>query len=643
MSDKKKFLAYAALYYYLGEVFYIDIGQPAAPQYFLPPIPITLALLWLIQFAARAEIFSRVHLPNLLTGVAWLVMFPLLYTWTYQRQWFMSLIYYDFAVGTAIFILLTSADVLLMSAKKFRLAAALMCLLNFLFWTIPLVELIYYCMTWHCLSPASLMAVYLTNWHEAGEFIRAMIGLPTVALICAGVGFLLRLAFKAHVNFGRRLFNNEELGMKTLVPSPQSLVPNCERLAAASVALMCSFAALIHYAPQTSMAGLWKTVTDYAAQTQLYSQGRDERLADLHIDAAQTLPAKAKGTVIFIIGESASRTYMHAYNPAFPFDNTPWLDGKLDKIPPTLPLPADAKLNPDYAPTPDNTPALTPAQGKFIIFQNVYASWTQTVPVLQRALTEQSQYNDKEFFQSVSIVDAARKAGYKTYWFSNQGRYGEFDSAITLVAKTADVSEWTDDAFDFSELEDEILLKFFERVDPNENNFIVFHLMGSHIYYNSRYPRRFKKWVTADGTRMMLVAPSYANSILYTDFVLSKIFDYAERNLNLQAMIYFSDHGEDLEISHNPDVFRFEMLRVPMFIYLSPEYEKLFPDKASTLENRRAEYFTNDMFYDTFCGMINAPSNRYDAGQDFSSAAYRFKRDTLTTMLGQHKLTEDKE
>ncbi len=618
MTDTKKFLAYAALYYYLGEVFYIDIGQPAAPQYFLPPLLATLALLWLIQYAARAEIFNRVHLPNLLTGVAWLVMFPLLYTWTYQRQWFMSLIYYDFAVGTAIFILLTGVLIIFRSPS-------LSCALNLFFWLIPLVELIYYCLTWHCLSPASLMALYLTNWHEAGEFIRAMIGLPTAALICAGTGFLLRLTFKAHVNFVRCL----EL--------------DTERIAAAAIAMLCSFAALIHYAPQTSMAGLWKTVTDYAAQTQLYSQGRAERLADLHIDAANALPAKAKGTVIFVIGESASRTYMHAYNPNFPFDDTPWLDGKLDKIPPTLPLPDDAKLNPDYKATSDNTPALTPAQGKFIIFRNVYASWTQTVPVLQRALTEQSQYNDKEFFDSVSIVDAARLAGYKTYWFSNQGRYGEFDSAITLVAKTADVSDWTDDAFDFSELEDEILLKFFERVDPNENNFIVFHLMGSHIYYNSRYPRRFKKWVTADGTRMMLAAPSYANSILYTDFVLSKIFDYATANLNLQAMIYFSDHGEDLEISHNPDVFRFEMLRVPMFVYLSPEYEKLFPERAATLERRREEYFTNDMFYDTFCGLINAPSNRYDAGQDFSSDAYRFNRDTLTTMLGQHKLTEDSE
>ena len=613
MSDKKIFLAQAALYYYLGEVFYIDIGQPAAPQYFLPPIPITIALLWLIQFSSGERIFSRAHLPNLLTGVAWLVMFPLLYTWTYQRQWFMSLIYYDFAVGTAIFIFLSAALIIFRSPL-------MTCALSLFFWLIPLVELIYYCMTWHCLSPASLMAIYLTNWHEAGEFIRAMIGLPTAAIIFLLIGIFLRLVYKAHKNFLQRL---------TL---------DTKRTAAAVVALLGSFAALIFYVPQTSIAGLWKTVTDYAAQTQLYSENRATRLADLKLSTENDLG----GTIIFVIGESASRDYMHAYNPDFPFDDTPWLSSKLEKNFPVKNLPDDAKINPDYEATSDNTPNLTAVDGKFIVFKNVYASWTQTVPVLQRALTEQSQYNDKEFFESVSIVDVARKAGYKTFWFSNQGRYGEFDSAITLVAKTADVSEWTDDAFDFSDLEDEVLLKFFERVNPNEKNFIVFHLMGSHIYYNSRYPRAFKKWVTKDGTGMMLAAPSYANSILYTDFILSKIFDYAKTNLNLQAMIYFSDHGEDLEISHNPDVFRFEMLRVPMFIYFSPEYEKNFPEKVSTLESRREEYFTNDMFYDTFCGLINAKSNRYDAGQDFSSAEYKFTRETLTTMLGQHKLTEDK-
>ena len=299
------------------------------------------------------------------------------------------------------------------------------------------------------------------------------------------------------------------------------------------------------------------------------------------------------------------------------------------------------KVNEDYQATEKNTPNLKPARGNFIVFKNAYSSWSQTVPALQRALTEQSQYNNKEFYNSISIIDVAKKSGYKTFWFSNQGRYGEYDSAVTLVAKTADVAEWTDDTFDFSDKNDEVLIKFLEQLKPDENNFVVLHLMGSHIYYDNRYPRSFEKWITEDGTEMMTSAPAYANTILYTDFVLSKIFDYAAENLNLQAMIYFSDHGEDLKISHNPDVFSFDMVRIPMFVYLSPKYEKIFPERTKILKSRRAEYFTNDLMYDTICGILNAPSSNYDAAQDFSAAEYRFNRENLTTMLGQYKLSDD--
>ena len=450
-----------------------------------------------------------------------------------------------------------------------------------------------------------------------------------VAIIFAAIGFLLYRAYKIHKNFGELLIREK------ISPA---------RIFAAVVTFFASVGALIFYVPQTSIAGLWKDVTDYVAETQEFKKNYAERFAALEINSSETLAAKLPGTVVIVIGESASRSYMRAFNPKFPFDNTAWLSSKIPAVENISPENfVEVKINPDYKETPENTPNLNPAPGNFIVCQNAYSSWSQTVPVLQRALTEQSQYNDKQFFESLSIVDAAKKSGYKTYWFSNQGRYGEYDSAITLVANTADVAEWTDDTYDFSDKDDEVLIKFLERLNPEENNFVVLHLMGSHIYYNNRYPHPFKKWVTADGTGMATAAPAYANSILYTDFVLSKIFDYAAANLNLQTMIYFSDHGENLEISHNPDVFSFDMVRIPMFVYLSPGYEKIFPERARVLKNHRDEYFTNDMIYDTVCGIINAPSARYDSRQDFSSGDYAFNRDNLTTMLGQIKISDDRD
>ena len=583
-----------AIFYFISLIaFYLDIGQNMGSYWTASLLPM-IAGLTLIQVVSDSSIFSKIMLPDLICGLGWCSAFPILYTWTYQKPWFMSLIYYDFIVGTAIFLLLVSLKLILLSTSK-KLAASIVTALNFAFLLIPFIEYTYYCMVWHCLSPASLMALYLTNWNESIDFIRGSIGDLNVAIILLVIGFLLKKAFNVHLQFANQV--------KQLTTS--------KKLAAWTV-LIASIAALIYYVPQTSIAGLWKDVTNYVAETQLYEVNHSERVADLNVDSTQTLAAKSTGTIIIVIGESASRSYMKAFNKNFQFDNTPWLDEKVN------------------------------INENFIIYPHAYSSWSQTVPVLQRALTEQSQYNTKEFYNSTSIIDTAKKAGYKTYWFSNQGRYGQFDSAITIVAKTADVAEWTDDAYDFSDKYDSALLPYLEKVDGSQNNFIVLHLMGSHIYYNSRYPREFKRWTTDDGTGMATAAPSYANTILYTDYILSQIYDYASKNLNLQAMVYFSDHGENLKISHNPDVFSFDMVRIPMFIYLSPEYREKLPERAQALQIHGSEYFTNDMLYDTVCGMINAPSNHYEVKQDFSSDNYAFTRQNLTTMLGQHSLLEDK-
>ena len=235
----------------------------------------------------------------------------------------------------------------------------------------------------------------------------------------------------------------------------------------------------------------------------------------------------------------------------------------------------------------------------------------------------------------------AKKAGYETWWFSNQGRYGQYDSAITLVAKTADHATWTDDSYTFTDKYDEALLPYLTQIDPSKNNFIVLHIMGSHIYYNNRYPAAFDKFQTTEEDSRATSTPSYANSILYTDYVVSQVFDYAQKHLNLQAMVYFSDHGENLEISHNPDVFSFDMVRIPFWVYISPGYQAAMPRHSAALYDHQHRYFTNDMLYDTISGLLNAPSNRYNPEQDFASFSYSFNRQNLTTMLGQHKLTED--
>ena len=591
-----RYTAAAGAYFLMLIAADINMGQDMGAEYFVPALIPILGTLVLMQYGTGVSLFSRGMCAPLVTGVLWSVTFPLLYAWTYAQDWYRSLIYYDFLIGTGQMMMLAALGGVLFHLGRKKLTAALLAVLSFLMALIPMTQIAYYMTVWHALSPASLMALYLTNWHEAGDYIESTVGTVPAIFITLGLLALVYLSYRSFLALGR------------------SIYPVAEGTRMGALVLVMIIAAAVHITliPECSIASVYKDVTDYVEQTQTYGLHRDERYDSLIIDRENTLAARAPGTVIFIIGESASRDYMHIYTPGFPYDDTPWME--------------EMTKNPG-----------------FILYQNTYSSWKQTVPVLERALTEKSQYNDKEFFESASILDVAKKIGYKTYWFSNQGRYGQFDSAITMVAKTADEAEWTDDSYTFTSKYDEELLPYLTRIDPHANNFIVLHLMGSHIYYNNRYPDEWAKFASAEGDSTMTSAPSYANSVLYTDHILKEIFDYAQKNLNLRAMVYFSDHGENLKISHNPDVFKFDMVKIPFFIYLSPEYHAAFPRRSEILASRREAYFTNDMMYDTVCGLLGAPSNRYDPLQDFSSPSYGFTRETLTTMFGMHRLTEDTE
>lgn len=593
-------ISFAALYFFLLMYFYAEIEQDMGEGYYLPILAPTLLILTFVQWASRKFLISLSMLPNLLSGLLWCGTFPLLYQWTYNSPWYLSKICFDFVVGTGIIILLTTLEILLSGENRIKIVAFFMAILNFLFMAIPLAQIAYYTTVWHSISPASFMALYMTNWKESINYLEATFGYLNMAGIITATLLVLLVFWKLHIHFGKSLISVEKSKMR--------IIPTI------IVFFSMIYVVFFHYLPQTSIAEVYKDVTNYVAKTQEYDKFYDERLESLDINKNFALPAVVEKphTIILIIGESASRSYMRAFNPKFQYENTPWMERMRD-------------------------------EGEIFLYENTYSSWTQTVPSLQRALTEESQYNGKDFLESCSIIDVAKKAGYETWWFSNQGRYGEFDSIITMIAKTADHSYWSDDSYLFSDKYDVVLLEELKKLDPKKNNFVVLHIMGSHIYYNNRYPEEFKKWQTEDGTGMAEALPSYANSILYTDYFLEQVFNFSKNNLNLMAMLYFSDHGENLLISHNPDVFRFDMVRVPMMLYLSRDYQLTLPKKSDLLRNRQGRYFTNDMIYDTLAGILLAPSSRYEERQDFSSPNYGFTKDTLTTMMGEHKLTEDPE
>lgn len=313
-----------------------------------------------------------------------------------------------------------------------------------------------------------------------------------------------------------------------------------------------------------------------------------------------TLARKLPGTVIVVIGESAVRDRMSAFNSSYSRDTTPWEKAQ--------------KANAD-----------------FIFFDKAYANFPNTVMAVTQALTSSNQYNKLPLKDAADILDVAKKAGYKTYWLSMQNKSTVSDAGVTVLAERANTVKWLHGP-------DEAVLQELQQISEKENNFIVIHLNGSHFRYDRRVPESFIK-------NHHLPTSSkedyYDNSLQYTDYVLQQIYEYGKNHMHLQAIIYVSDHGENMEYTHTSSPFHFDMVRIPLWIYLSPAYAQTYPATKESLQNHAHDIFTNDLMFEFLSGIIQAPSNFYHAEYDLSSPGYSLSPDQALTLHGKKHITED--
>ena len=356
---------------------------------------------------------------------------------------------------------------------------------------------------------------------------------------------------------------------------------------------------------RTGFMTLYLDTKEYSKRTLLYVEEMDNRLKDLELKNAGE-ENKEPHTYIMIIGESASRDYMSVYFD-MEHDTTPWLKE------------CDRK------------------NGNDIVFTNVYSCHHQTVPTLEQVLTERNQYNNKEFYESVSIIDIARKAGYTTHWYSNQGCIGVADTSVTLVANTCDTAKWTEQEVNKLQY-DGSLIEFLDEVDPKKNNFVVLHLMGSHFNYINRYPKEHTQWGEPGVQDNML---NYLNSIHYTDSLLKKVYEYGSEKLNLQAMLYFSDHAAVPDKRRPPHFNGFDMVRIPMSIHCSDSYISHHKERFEALKAHKEKFFTNDLVYELVCGLLDVESNHFDTSNSLAHKEYKYTRDMLYTCGGEFAIIHD--
>ena len=441
----------------------------------------------------------------------------------------------------------------------------------------------FYLMTGGWFSPDIMLAILQTNFNEATEYLCDYFNLKTMLLliVIVYVGYLL--------------YSNIKKIKAT------DVLQNSKLLATFSVV------AILFVTYKSSNNIVSEVFYNANHNLDVYNDFREKQIErkqslSLYNDITSNAP---KGIYVLVIGESESRDYMSAYGYNKP--TTPWLD-KMSR------------------------------QDNFILLKDAYSCHVHTVQVLTYALTAKNQYNSVDVRNAPSIIEIAEAAGYETAWLSNQVRYGAWDTPITVIASEANQQDWINHNSGESSSTnyyDSKLLESVEKLKMQDNMFIVIHLMGSHNSYDQRYPKDFAKFTTSGDIG------KYENSIVYTDYVLSKLYDRFKAMPNFQCMVYFSDHADDVaeDLGHNAARFTFDMTHIPVFACFSEKYTNDKADIVKRLRSSNDKTFTNDLMYNMILGIMGVQvKGLYEAGNDITSDKYWSEESRFRTMYGDRKI-----
>lgn len=259
------------------------------------------------------------------------------------------------------------------------------------------------------------------------------------------------------------------------------------------------------------------------------------------------------------------------------------------------------------------------------------ATTHKSVPMLLSPVTA-------EDFDSInyrkSLITAFKEAGFHTSFFSNQKRnhsYTEF------FGNEADVCEYISDNAEIQPYDVELITLMEKEIADTTHlkKLIVLHSYGSHFNYSERYPREAAFFTPDNKTdankdhRPELIN-AYDNTIRYIDSNLHRAITELEKSGNISALIYASDHGEDIfddsreRFLHASPVPTYYQLHVPMVIWTSNKYGNTYPEKIENLSNNRLKIVSPTIsLYNTIIDLAGIQTNYSDSTASLANKCYR--------------------
>ena len=255
----------------------------------------------------------------------------------------------------------------------------------------------------------------------------------------------------------------------------------------------------------------------------------------------------------------------------------------------------------------NTTPRLC-ARPEIIRFDDVLTPINATHKSVPLMLCAAGATDFRQIYRQKSLITAFGQAGFRTAFLSNQRHNGSFTE---FFADEADCSRYLAPTPSNAHPYDEDLLPLLDSLlnSGAKKQFIVLHTYGSHFNYDERYgldcrvftPDRIDK---IDRKNRLAMTNAYDNSIVATDRLLDQIIERLARTGHTAAMLYLSDHGEDL-LDDNRNRFlhasprpTYYQLHVPCILWFSPQYIRRYPhDERQARANHATPFDSRAVFH----------------------------------------------
>lgn len=266
--------------------------------------------------------------------------------------------------------------------------------------------------------------------------------------------------------------------------------------------------------------------------------------------------------LVVVLGESIARNHMQLYNYKRP--TTPLLDKMKDSL---------------------------------MIYNNVITPEVLTTKAIPELLTSFS-INENNRGRD-NIIKILNDTDYQTYWISNQRPIGFHENVVSkLVSSSKYIKFLTYKSHEEHSNFDGVVLPELKEVLSKPGRKVIFiHLIGAHFKYSNRYPNDFNQFISKGTNTKQNTINHYDNAIFYNDYIVYSILQQVKSHHDKSAVLYVSDHGEDVFdqsnfSGHSESSITKSMVEVPFVLWTSNTYQ--LPIDFEYEPNRK--FMTDDFF-----------------------------------------------